>query len=269
MSRMHLALAVLVVVRVGPQFWTANKPEYVRIASGSHIIFVKYQAGKMRMAGGVTGLAAAKPVAAAAQSADKDVASASFTELALPFPPLARPTGCLHLGGFFTFLRFTVHPGFPLPAIELRIFVATIQLAVRDSKGVEWCYVADATDETGDIALKAPVVHVPDPGALNMTMATQTLPTGIGVELHVTAGLARIAKVSRNGKNVLARVAIRNAKGRLIASRSGQLSEFALDESGQPKLTVPVTAPGRYIITATVLAGPGNPLVARKSVTVQ
>jgi len=269
MPRMHFAFAALVVACIAAPVSAAGKPEYLRIVSGGHAVFVQYQDGKMRMAGSVPGLATAKPVAAAAQSADKDVASASFTEVALPFPSQARPAGCTHLGGFFTFLRFTFRPAILLPTIELRIFTATIQLVVRDPKGVDWYYLALANDRTGDAALTAPMVRVPDPGALNMTMVAQVVPTGISIGLEVTAGLTRITTVIRNGKNAVAHVAIRDAKGRLVASRSGELSEFGSDENGRPRLTVPVTTSGGYTITATLVAGPGDPLVARKSVTVR
>lgn len=198
-------------------------PAYVRInVSEKTSVYLVFQGSEVRAAMSAEGLKVAAPI--------KLGAMASPQEITLPIPADQLPAGITAVKASFTLypLLEQVSGSGALTKIFLfRMSLCQMSICRTDEHKAEWEYVVQGVFQPGDSADRAAAIRLPslDKLAISVVGRSRNGALGVGVRL-LPAGTTEMIEVRKDGKPVDMQVAVLDASGKEVASKTGPLTDF-------------------------------------------
>jgi hypothetical protein len=196
----------------------AQAPAFARIVvSEKSVVYIQIQAAELRAAMSVDGLRTAAPVRMCAGS----IREIAFPEFTLPVPADQLPAGAAPIKANLKWTRIWTTAATPSIMID-----GLLRVCRTDDRKAEWQYVSQVDVEAGASAEKAPSVTLPTVDNAKVALTAAPFQGRLGVGLLLTAGGAQLTDVRKDGQPVQAKVAVADASGAEIASKTGPLTDF-------------------------------------------
>ncbi len=188
------------------------------IVSEKSVIYLQVQGLELRAAMSVEGLQSAEPMKM--RLFGGTAAQARVFSLPIPADQLPAGVTAIKLG-----LWLGQAPPSPksLPGLY---FTGKLTQCRTDAQKAEWQYVTSIASIAGSDAEKAPAIQLPSLAGLKLTVTAEPSKGNVGVGLALSAGTATLPEIRRDGKPVQASVSVSNAAGKIIAEKTGTLTDF-------------------------------------------
>jgi len=199
----------------------AGRPGYARIVvSPRATIYLQFYRGEMRMAADVSGFQHARPVAAEYILTQQYWV---FPQVTLPVPDGALPASAQQVEAQVTLL---VRPDARTRKSAWYVG-AWLAPARKDEQGTLWAYRAYARAPLAAAPDQAQELAVPDLAKLQAVVTAKEAKGKIGVGVQLKSGAAQITDIRKDGRSApVVEVAVRDADGRVVASKRGPLTAF-------------------------------------------
>jgi len=199
-------------------------------------LYIEFLGGQLRVAASAEGVASATPIKASRKQISNQGRNSAYQSYSFPETvlPVAVP-GLGKVSASFSFSR-SVRIGKALRSAaegqaeedEFAYLSASFRLQKADREGVDWTFVysGGGSAKMDQEFAEAPIVDVPTPGNLKLTVVTQVAQKKVGIGLRVQSGEVAFANVLKKAKPAEAEIEVTDKGGKVVHTQKGDLQKL-------------------------------------------
>jgi hypothetical protein len=228
--------ALLAIAVAGATAMAAVETWHVRLASpsaASPMLYLEVRSSReLRIADSPAALATAVPLMATQRTENEQGIGLSqyltFPQVVLPvsLPPMDKVSALVTLN------RSRSRDPKKGIVSDLSTIEARVVMSRRDAQGAQWQYFSTVkrpdlpTPQFAAAPQQAPVLGLPDPGKLELTVVTKIEGNRARIALQPKAGGESVDKVLRNGRPPVCTLQVLDASGKVVHTAKGDLVKF-------------------------------------------